>query len=83
MAIKVDTITLPAFLVCALINGDESGLDDNDSVVLENVLANHIPEGWCVVSTVEDSERFTWSYRLYGGNASGGDVLDYVIHSVE
>lgn len=81
MSIDVDTITGPAFLASALVNGDKSGLNEKDLQVLQNFLQNHVPEGWSVVSTVDDQEpRFTWYYPLYGGDAQGGDVIDYVIH---
>ena len=85
MTLEVDEITLPAFLACALINGDESGLEESDERVLARVYA--MLGDWEVVSVAEDSvtgetqeARFTWEYRRYGGDASGGDVLDYVIH---
>ena len=29
---------------------------------------------------VENSERFTWSYKAYGGDAQGGDVADYTVY---
>jgi len=80
----VDTITLPAFLACALINGDESGLEERDEAVLARVY--DMLGDWQVVDVCRDEEgnaeeaRFSWSYAFHGGDASGGDVLDYVIH---
>ena len=44
-------------------------------------------DGWQVIDIVTDEEtgesqepRFTWSYKLHGGTAQGGDVVDYVDH---
>jgi hypothetical protein len=77
--IKTDIVTGPAFLASALVTGDTSGLDDEGMVAYYRFLA-HI-EPWTVVSTVDDQEpRFTWSFRLYGGDAEGGDVIDYIVH---
>lgn len=86
MTIDVDTITGPAFLASALVNGDESGLDAAGRETLGLFLAGHVPKGWEVVDVARDDEgdgedsRFTWSFDLYGGDCRGGDVVDYVIH---
>ena len=82
MTIEVDTVTLPAHWACALINGDESGLDDSDLIELEAACCRLDKDGWYVVSDVEDSERFTWQYWLYApeSDCAGGSVLDYVVH---
>ena len=83
---KTDIVTLPAHWACALINGDYTGFDfsceDGGEArrcsAAEDRLAD---DGWSVVSMVDDSERFSWSYRLYdaGTDVDGGDVADYVI----
>ena len=76
MSLDFDVITLPAFLACALINGDESGLEESDERVLSDVLAMLRENKWEVIDVVRDADgnaeesRFTWSYRLYGGDAS-------------
>jgi hypothetical protein len=79
MIMETDIITLPAYWACALINGDESGMSDEEIAEMDTYLADALRDGWQVVSTVDDSERFTWSYDLYGGSCAGGDVLDYVV----
>lgn len=87
MTIEVEIVTLPDYLASALINGDETGLEHGeDWETYQNVLKNFIPEGWEVVGVATDDKtgdyvepRFTWSYRLYGGLADGGSVLDYVV----
>ena len=82
MAIEVDTVTLPAYWASALVNGDYSGLDDDEAARCEAAEKALAKDGWSVVSTADDDEpRFTWSYGLYdpGAEVSGGDVLDYTV----
>lgn len=78
------TITLPAHWASYLVNGDASGLDAGEVAEIDEYLASELEPGWSVVDVNRDGEgdfspRFTWSFSLYGGNASGGDVLEYVI----
>jgi hypothetical protein len=86
MPIEVDTITAPDFWASALINDDRTGMTDEEEAAMDAYLAPLEAEGWYVVDVVRnddgeaDEARFTWSYRLYGGTANGGDVVDYVIH---
>jgi len=82
--IQKDEVTAPSVWASALVNGDTSGLDDEDEKAL-NVWADNLEKsGWTVVGVAgEDQEpRFTWSYRQYGGTAKGGDVLDYIVHKI-
>lgn len=79
MTLRVDTFTAPAHWASYLVNGDSSGLNPDDIRAADSWLASIAP--WRIVSDVEDSERFTWSYRLHGGTAEGGSVLDYVAHA--
>lgn len=81
MAIDVATLTAPAAWASALVNGDFSGLSDEEERACRAWIEQQAP--YRVVSTVEDSERFTWHFRLHGGNAEGGDVVDYIAHKVE
>lgn len=84
MTIKTTTVILPAFLASALINGDESGLDDADLARLGNINAFLRKNNLEIVDVARDADGnahdpwFTWSYRFYGGDADGGDCLDYV-----
>lgn len=84
MAIETTTITLPAYWSSALINNDWSGLNDREAELLKAWQALN-PE-YEIVDTARDDEgdaiepRFTWPYRLYGGDCDGGEVLDYVAH---
>jgi hypothetical protein len=75
----IRTITGPAYWASALVNGDYSGLTAEETVACNKWLARELQRGESIVSTVDGAEpRFTWSFRLYGGDAEGGDVLDYV-----
>ncbi len=87
MTIETDTVTLPVYWASALVNGDYSGLEDDDAEhcrLTERELAD---DGWEIVDVARDDEgeaqelRFTWHYRLYDRYAScqGGEVVDYVI----
>lgn len=85
--IQVDEVTAPAAWASALVNGDYSGLDEEDAAALDQWLKHTLPRGWSVVDVARDEEgdfepRFTHSYAMYGGTAQAGDVLDYVIHRV-
>jgi hypothetical protein len=85
MTIKVDTVTAPSVWACYLINGDASGLEDVEIKACDAWCDSIAP--WYVVDVARDENgegdepRFTWSYRLHGGDAEGGEVLDYVVHS--
>lgn len=79
MTVKFETITAPAHWASALINGDRSGLSEDESAMLDRWLTR---EGIRASDFVDCSEepRFTWSYQIYCSEAtcSGGSVLDYV-----
>lgn len=78
MAIEATTSAAPSYWACYFINGDCSHMTDAEIAIAD--AWQHRQEPWYVVSIVEDSERFTWHYRLHGGDAEGGDVCDYVLH---
>lgn len=86
--IEVDTITLPAYFASAFVNGDYSGLTDAETKRADELVGKLTDDGWAIVDVARDADgngcepRFTWSYRLYGGDAEGGDVLDYVVHRI-
>lgn len=77
---KTDKVILPAFLASALINGDASGLEDEDlpwvDVAIEYCAPGHI------VGCSEES-FFTWSTDLPGFDL-GCDALEYdILYSEE
>jgi len=73
---KFDTVTLPVYWSSYLINGDASGLEPGER---EHIDAYLEKEGVEYVLDCEEDSRFTWSYRLYGGQAEGGEVCDYTV----
>lgn len=90
MTIRVDTVTLPAFLASALVNGDESGMCDcvgegrgkhsddcQDAKLLDRVYAYVSPGR--VVSTVEGEESYFGECYI-SGRRFVGDLLSYVVH---
>lgn len=81
MAIKCDTVTGLTHWASYLINGDSSGMEDSEIALCDNWQESLEP--WYVVSTVDDSERFTWSAELYGADCAGATVCDYVVHCHE
>lgn len=60
MAIQTETFTLPQHWACALINGDETGLDDADSAALEAFTADMVAQyGQCWALDCGDEVSFT------------------------
>jgi hypothetical protein len=76
--IETDTIAAPACWASALINGDCSGLEDDEVNAMNSWLAHLTCNGWQVVDTIGEP-FFSWHYNTYGGTAQGGDLLGYTI----
>lgn len=72
---RIETITLPAFLASALINGDVSGLSDEDSDWLMKAL-EYVGAGR-VVSCAEET-HFS-RYCDLPGFRLGADMLEYTV----
>lgn len=73
-ALLTDVITAPAHWAGYLVNGccdnmTEADMDAADARFL----------GADVVDMIEDSVHFSWNFRIFGGDAEGGDVADYVV----
>jgi hypothetical protein len=79
MAAESTEATAPSFWALYLVNGDASGLTDAEQAAADAWCALQAAEGWSVHGIVDDSERFTWSYRLHHGDADGGEVCDYIL----
>ena len=83
---KVDTVTLPAYYASAFVNGDFSGLTSEGVEHANKLIAELQADGMTIVDVARDEDgngieaRFTRYFRNYGGDADGGDVLDYVVH---
>lgn len=78
MQMNICEVTGPAYWASALVNGDQGGLTVEEVIQIN---AWRKREGIkCVLGTKEDSERFTWAYRLYAPecDCDGGAVLDYI-----
>jgi hypothetical protein len=59
-----------------LVNGDASGLSDEERGLADAWCERELGPNDAIVDCGEP--WFTWSYRLYTGDAcSGGDVVDY------
>lgn len=60
--IKTYTLMLPTYWACALINGDESGLEDEDTAALEEFVDDMVRTyGSChCVDVSEDHEFMRW-----------------------
>lgn len=85
---EVDHVTLPSYWASALVNGDFSGLEDEEADQCRMMQHQLATEGWHVVDVVRDENgeghdaRYTGSYQVHNPHSQyrGGDVLDYVVH---
>lgn len=69
-------IIAPAAWASALVNGDYSGLKPDEATRVRNWLDHELGPHERIIGC-EDESRFTWSFRFHGGDADGGDVLEY------
>jgi len=67
---------MPAYWASYLINGDASGITDEEKQAAD---AHLEAEGIVHVIDCADEAYFSWSYDLHGGICSGGDLLDYTV----
>lgn len=79
---EVDTISLPSHWASALVNGDFSGVEDEDARHIELMMSKLGQEGWHVVGTSDEEPRFTNHYQVHNpySQSHGGEVMDFVIH---
>tara|TARA_R100000306_G_C4302778_1_gene105977 strand:+ start:162 stop:446 length:285 start_codon:yes stop_codon:yes gene_type:complete len=76
---KTTVITAPSIWASYLINGDSSGITEQDKIDADRYLKDVD-----IVDVVRDDDGegmnpyFTWQYQLHGGDYEGGEVLDYV-----
>ncbi len=77
-AIRVETVTLPAFLASALINGDASSFEDSPEDMQWLEIALKRLEGWHVTDVSEET-HFSHYCALPGWNL-GADMAEYTIY---
>ena len=84
MSIQVDEVTLPAYWASALVNGDESGMNDEESAQLTAWYADN--PTLRVVDVARDADGVAFDPRfahdICDGSQLAGDILDYVVHIV-
>jgi hypothetical protein len=68
----------PAHWASYLVNNDASGLSESEKAAADRWLETELEPSEGVID-VSEEPRFTWSFRLYGGDAEGGDVCDYTV----
>lgn len=68
-----ETYTLPAHWACSLINGDDSGLDDGETLEILDWLKGHPWLGECL--DMQNEQEFSWENDA---NDLGGSTADFV-----
>lgn len=82
---KISQEPMPAHWASYLINGDASGLTDAEIERVDayiddlGVNAKYIDVTLSSDRDAEAEPYFSWSFDLYGGDARGGDLLDYTV----
>jgi hypothetical protein len=70
-----DTYTIPIWALCALVNGDTSGLEDNERQAIEQLEGQLGPGHWALPDDIDAAKYFTH----YGSDLLshlGQDVVD-------
>ena len=76
---KVRTIKGAAYWAPYLINGDASGMEDNEIALCDAWHERELEPGECIVSCSDEAE-FSWAYGLHtGADCAGGDLLEYTV----
>lgn len=76
---KTVTYLLPDFWACPLINGDDSGLEDQDMKPLDDFIHYHMSEyGSCHCVSVEDGDAYFMKYHdAFGFGVLACNVLEF------
>ena len=74
MSIKTDIVEAPSHWACYLINGDASGMDEEQIAACDKYFA-----GMEVIDCNTETERFTWSADLFGSTSQGDTVCEYTV----
>lgn len=76
--VAISTLVLPAHWACALINDDESGLDDDDTEAVSKFM-EAVEPGWCVGCS--DAPFFAWTHDAIDF-AKAGDCLEFQFQTI-
>lgn len=79
MPFETDKRTAPAYWASYLINGDASGITDEDKAQADDWTARLSEGGWYVVSTTDEEAWFAWYNDALPGRL-GCDIVSYVLH---
>ena len=73
---ETDTVTLPAYLACYLVNGDASGIDDSERFAADEYTAGLARDGWDIGCPDGEPE---FSHRCDMPGQLAGDMLEFPI----
>jgi hypothetical protein len=79
MSIKTTAYTLPAHWACALINGDESGMSEEESAALDRWIKDTRP-GYCLGCSDEPEFR---NHHDADGYELAGDCLTFTFEEIK
>ena len=80
MTIQVTTITAPSRWASYLVNGDASGMEDDERKLCDIWLGVQLFDGWRIVSC-DGEEYCSRAYPLTFGDPCM--VIDYIAHKAE
>lgn len=69
----IDTYQIPTYAICAIVNGDYSGLNDDDERVINEWLNTHFPNGFIADFDKGIENPYFSYYPAFGG---GSEVID-------
>lgn len=79
----ITEIDAPVAWAFYLLTGIDCDLSPDEVQAVDAWQNRELPPGATVIGAIEESERFTWAYRMHGGNADGGNVCTYQILAPE
>ena len=81
MATEIFDGPMPAHWAAYLINGDADTLDDAEAERVDAYVESLRGDAKYIDITIdaEAEPYFSWAFEIYGGDARGGDLLDYTI----
>ena len=80
MITEVLIMPFPATWAMALVNDEPADLDDDAWGKCRILIEQLRHDGYVVVAVADNAwPRFTDQFRLHGGDADSGEILDYVV----